>query len=99
MSTCSPICGDGLVLGVEVCDDDEDDGLGCATGCLSINPLYECPILGGPFNASLCNKICSNSKLEVGETCDDSNDIDGDGCSQVCVIEEGYECLEVGEAC
>jgi cysteine-rich repeat protein len=69
------------VLGNEVCDDDEDDNIGCATGCLSINPLYICPTPGGPTTASVCVKICSNSNLDEGEECDDSNGLDGDGCS------------------
>jgi len=50
-----------MVLGTEVCDDDEDDGDGCALGCLSINPDFECPTPGGPTTPSVCNLKCGNS--------------------------------------
>ena len=81
-STCvAALCGDSMVIDNEVCDDGTDDNFGCATGCLSINPLYICPTAGGPTTASVCNLKCSNSNLEEGEECDDSNIVDGDGCS------------------
>ena len=34
-TTCTFICGDGLVVTGEACDDGSDDGVGCATGCLT----------------------------------------------------------------
>ncbi len=33
---------------------------------------------------------CGNGKIEITETCDDNNELDGDGCSSSCVREEGY---------
>ena len=91
-STCVLVCGDGKVISPEVCDDSSNDDIGCATGCLSINPLYECPTAGGPTTASICNKLCGNSRLDDGEECDDNNEEEGDGCSNSCYLEEGYEC-------
>ena len=35
---------------------------------------------------------CGNGLLETAETCDDGNQIDGDGCSSACYIEEGWLC-------
>ena len=32
--------------------------------------------------------ICGNDTIEVGETCDDDNTINGDGCSSQCLIEQ-----------
>lgn len=39
---CKVNCGDSMRYGNEICDDGNDDGEGCATGCLAISPLYNC---------------------------------------------------------
>ena len=36
--------------------------------------------------------MCGDAKLQTGETCDDGNDVSGDGCSAACLVEYGYEC-------
>ena len=33
------------------------------------------------------------------ETCDDGNNATGDGCSSVCLIEDGYICPTLGQLC
>ena len=38
-------------------------------------------------------RSCGNSKVELGEGCDDGNQQSNDGCSSTCVIESGYTCL------
>ena len=35
---------------------------------------------------AICNPNCGNGVINAGETCDDGNVIDGDGCSSTCVI-------------
>jgi cysteine-rich repeat protein len=41
----------------------------------------------GPYpSASTCNPLCGNRKIDAGETCDDGNVVDGDGCPGNCVI-------------
>lgn len=35
---------------------------------------------------------CGDGRIDDGETCDDRNPIDGDGCSRSCQREEGYAC-------
>lgn len=37
---------------------------------------------------------CGNGRLEPenGETCDDGNQAKNDGCSDVCKLEDGWEC-------
>lgn len=35
---------------------------------------------------------CGNGSIGTNETCDDANDVAGDGCSQTCNIEPGYSC-------
>jgi cysteine-rich repeat protein len=37
--------------------------------------------------------VCTNQILEDGETCEDDNLIDGDGCSVTCQQEVGWECV------
>ena len=53
--------------------------------------------------STLCKVIahCGNSKLELGEQCDDGNVSSGDGCSSVCTVEGkcGNGSLESGEEC
>jgi len=43
--------------------------------------------------------VCSDGKVEGGETCDDGNDLSGDGCTGACKREPGYVCREPGRAC
>ena len=41
-----------------------------------------------------CSEICGDG-LNLGEhECDDGNLLDGDGCSSLCVIEEGFKCYQ-----
>lgn len=43
---------------------------------------------------------CGNSVIESGETCDDGNTIDGDGCTAIsCQIESGYSCISQPSVC
>jgi cysteine-rich repeat protein len=43
-------------------------------------------------DSNACVSGCGNARLDAGETCDDGNERDGDGCDQRCVIEPGFEC-------
>ena len=45
------------------------------------------------------NAVCGNGLLEDGESCDDANTNDEDGCSADCVIEEGWSCQKAGKPC
>ena len=71
-----PVCGDAVVEGDEVCDDGINDGSygGCAEDCLSFGPL------------------CGDNNVDAddGETCDDGNEMQGDGCNNDC-LESGRE--------
>ncbi|MBN2095782.1 DUF4215 domain-containing protein [Candidatus Peregrinibacteria bacterium] len=46
-------------------------------------------------------QLCGNSILEFGETCDDGNLTNGDGCSSTCLLENvcGNGVVEAGEGC
>eukprot|EP00163_Fabomonas_tropica_P001126 TRINITY_DN10858_c0_g1_i1.p1 TRINITY_DN10858_c0_g1~~TRINITY_DN10858_c0_g1_i1.p1 ORF type:complete len:783 (-),score=82.84 TRINITY_DN10858_c0_g1_i1:736-3084(-) len=44
--------------------------------------------------------VCGDGKLDGSESCDDGNDIAGDGCSSsTCTVEPGYSCSGVPSNC
>ena len=43
--------------------------------------------------------VCGNGLLDPGESCDDFNMNDNDGCSSECMIEEGWICENIGQPC
>ncbi len=98
-------CGDGLVRGEETCDDGVDavtgtisSGDGCDELC-QIEEGFECPVPG-----AACRPICGDGLLRGREQCDDGTDaatgapIAGDGCNEVCKLEDGWVCPPT-EAC
>ncbi|MBI4980439.1 hypothetical protein HZC30_02675 [Candidatus Woesearchaeota archaeon] len=42
---------------------------------------------------------CGNGVIDAGETCDDGNAVDEDGCSATCTVEEGWTCSGVPSRC
>ncbi|MFC1482608.1 kelch repeat-containing protein, partial [Myxococcota bacterium] len=82
-STCSTVCGDGLVASVEGCDDGNTASLdGCSAACL-VEVGWTC--LGVP---SSCSSVCGDSLVAAGaESCDDGNLRSRDGCSSGCTVE------------
>ncbi len=44
-------------------------------------------------------QVCGNAWVQTGEQCDDGNTTTGDGCSSICVIEEGYACTGNPSSC
>lgn len=44
--------------------------------------------------AELPPSDCGNGVLDAGETCDDGNDFIGDGCSNTCQVESGWQCTD-----
>ena len=59
------------------------------------------------YSDTLCNvrciqtpeTICGDGIVIDTEECDDANALSGDGCSEACLIEDGYACPEPGEPC
>ncbi len=43
-------------------------------------------------SASSVAVVCGNGLIQAQEACDDGNVTDGDGCSRLCVIEDGFLC-------
>ena len=102
-STCyEDRCGNGKIGKGELCDDGNTrNGDGCSSDCTTVEAGYKCPIAGGSCKTEKCGyalfgeghgKVNNNDPNYVGETCDDNNSSDGDGCSSICRIEPGYHC-------
>ncbi len=72
------------------------DGLPDAEACRAANGG------AGTCESGVCHTgLCGNGVLDVGEACDDGNQISGDGCRGDCLKIEicGDGVLDVGEAC
>jgi len=89
-------CGDGNREAVEACDDgNTNDGDGCASNCMMIEPGFRCPSVG-----VLCVPIvCGDSRIDAPENCDDGNATGNDGCSATCQRQPGWSCPAPGIAC
>ena len=62
--------------------------------CVPENPL--CTIATCDVSAGGCvfeteTNCCGNNIVEVGEECDDGNNLANDGCSPACTVEEGWK--------
>ena len=91
---CAPICGDGLVIGSEQCDDGGTAaGDGCSPTC-TVEPGFSC--MGDPSN---CVEICGDALVVGGEGCDDGNVGAGDGCAAACTVETGWTCAGEPSLC
>ncbi len=104
-------CGDGFLWntdgGAEACDDGNvTTGDGCDDGCLK--ELGVACTAGAECGSGICDTVgsntcepadtCGNGTVETGESCDDGNAADGDGCSSLCLREEGVGCT-LGSEC
>ena len=91
---CAPICGDGMVIGTEQCDDgDTAAGDGCSPTC-TVEPGFSC--MGDPSN---CVEVCGDGLVVGGEGCDDGNVGAGDGCAATCTVETGWTCAGEPSLC
>jgi cysteine-rich repeat protein len=85
-----------------------DDGLFC-TGAEFCDAQNDCSSSGDPCpTGTVCNDgpnscdaiaACGNGILELGEECDDSNTLDGDCCSSLCVSEPAGSLCADGQFC
>lgn len=67
------------------------------TGCLDCSSKTVCRVCDTTLfflnaTTSACDEICGDGFLFFLQ-CDDGNNIDGDGCSSTCVIEQDYACV------
>jgi large repetitive protein len=106
-SKCTAECGDGLRKGFEQCDDGNlISGDGCSSEC-SVEKSYMCftTETWGVQECGLPEVTCKSGVCGLGtrdpvfsaqtgftKECDDGNTVSGDGCSNACSIECGWEC-------
>ncbi|CAD8121703.1 unnamed protein product [Paramecium sonneborni] len=100
---CIPICGDGIIIGNEQCDDMNNEyNDGCfqcqnvcdqyCTNCFN-GICYSCQP-GRFVYANVCVSFCGDGYyVPQNENCDDGNDLNNDGCNQNCQIEENFNCI------
>lgn len=83
-TACTAVCGDGIALSTEPCDDANAlAGDGC-DACV-VEPGWACDAEG-------CAPQCGDGRLLGDEACDDGNTTARDGCSEGCEIEPAYRC-------
>lgn len=82
-------CGDGILGGSETCDPPRV-GAGCSATC-QVENGFVCappPSPPDPTRPAQCHRtICGDGMREGAEVCDDTNAVDGDGCSARCTLE------------
>ena len=90
-TTATNICGDGIVVKGESCDDGNDgDNAGCNDSCTGAIDGWECTP-GSLTTASVCTQVCGDLYLTASEQCEDGNQNDGDGCDSTCQEEDGFD--------
>ena len=74
------VCGDGVIIGTEQCDDRNSAANdGCSASC-SIKPLWA--FIDQPLACTYNGlAICGSGRVERGKKCDDGNLVSVDGCS------------------
>lgn len=93
-----PVCGNGKTERGETCDDGNivsGDGCSGTEGGMApcqLDEGYFCPTPG----ESCVALVCGDGVRTLDEECDDSNEVDGDGCSITCELEEGWRCSAGG---
>lgn len=91
-SRCDPVCGDGVWLASEACDDgNARPGDGCDPACVA-EPGWTC--VDGD-----CSPTCGDGQLLGAEACDDAATAPGDGCGPDCRVEAGFSCTGQPSVC
>ena len=90
------LCGQGKTEGSEACDDGNTaDGDGCSSLC-AVEAGWtcnsECLTFCQGTKPSVCSAICGDGRNVTSEQCDDGNLANGDGCTNKCRVEFGWEC-------
>lgn len=100
--SCSTVCGDGIRVGSESCDDENSLSFdGCSATC-TIESGWTCDTINQATGLDRCSTICGDGIRVGSEECDDGQTLNEDGCSSTCKVECGFSCSEsdgVPESC
>ncbi|MGB0592105.1 MAG: hypothetical protein ACPGU1_20675 [Myxococcota bacterium] len=88
----APMCGDGVVEGLEACEPEDDASLSCVYGEVACEVCLECQWGPGEVVGS-CGDGITQSDFE---DCDDGNGASGDGCLPDCTLEPSGPSMTVG---
>lgn len=69
----------------------------CSLGYVYNGSACVCPTT--VVNQTCLAASCGNKRIDTGETCDDGNVINGDGCSSLCIIEMNFYCSGLPSLC
>ncbi len=93
---------DGVPDGCDQCVGDDALGDRDSDGVCGIEDGWVCEPTSSENPDDLpwvCTTICGDGILAGDETCDDLNVDAGDGCNDVCTIEDGWSCSEEPSMC
>ncbi len=88
-----------------------NDGNQCTTDtCVAGNPVNSpssygtaCAQYGGTIcngvGVCISNAICGDGIVQAGESCDDGNTTNGDGCTATCSVQSGFTCAGSPSVC
>lgn len=82
-------CNNNIKEGKEVCDGTDLGGKSCLDFGFTKGTL-NCNIFCNEYDLSKCEKdngVCGDSIIQNPEQCDDGNIVNGDGCSNMCIVE------------
>jgi cysteine-rich repeat protein len=93
-------CGNGAIAWAEQCDDGNIvNGDGCNATCqlesgatCTVDVLPVIGVCDTAGTGSVSGNVCGNGLVAWAEICDDSNTVNGDGCSATCTLETGATC-------
>ena len=66
---------------------------------VALDPELPLPAYAHPGDAGVDLSAREDDVIEAGESCDDGNQVGGDGCSADCSSEACYDDWQVGSAC
>src|SRR5262249_24643140 len=86
-ASCVVECGNATLEGQEQCDGANLNGTNCVARGFVGGTLACGSDCRFDTSACLSAPVCDNGTLEIGESCEDGNSDDGDGCSAICKLE------------
>jgi cysteine-rich repeat protein len=102
-ATCTSTCGNSLLETGEACDGALlPSGMTCTLAGFSGAGTPGCLGTCKGYSRGSCGpapSVCGNGVVEAGETCDDGNVANSDGCTAACLVQAGFSCTGVPSTC